>query len=548
VKHDEARMLLAPWALDLLDPEIREPVGDHIEVCGVCQMEAALYAEAVSGLFAYAARRPDALAVGTLPAFDAARLEALKLNVRRALAQKDGLLPGMPQAAPEALPHAARATGDRSPAAAHHAPPESPGRDRKGWRFRGRHIPPPMAPPPSPPASGEDDFGTDILDLAALVRRPSERLQPPLNAPATEAGGPETGSPPDERPPRVPGSPAAHEPLPRPAEDEQWAPAEPPVPVVEAAGAGQRAPGRTAPQSPPATTVPDSLESLLDLVAPRETPPRPAPPPAPEADAPAAGGASPGAGAAASKPAPAPELAPLAAASVAAATPARQRLPQPWEVFEDEQFPDEDDAFSTEAALDDLFGGPARGAAARAGVAGAPRVPAETTYIDEYGDPYILRKGVNSGWRSAAILLGLLSVGLFAALVAGFFVLLDTRNRADLLEQKQPRLALYFGFSNDEVQGTVYLQPPSYTRGLIAMDTLVNFPREKQLVLWAEGPDGVVLIRPLFRQVGSSRTYVDLTRVPRGFTRMFITEEDSPFRGQVPTGREVMTVRPPFDP
>jgi hypothetical protein len=147
-------------------------------------------------------------------------------------------------------------------------------------------------------------------------------------------------------------------------------------------------------------------------------------------------------------------------------------------------------------------------------------------------------------------MLGLVAVGLGAGIVYGFFALIDARDRADILEQREQFYSLYVPFQNEGFSGFIYLNPPNFNRGYMLLDLSEPVRRNRQLVVWVEHGNGrIKLVRPLFPlQQGDTQLRAPLFQLPDNITRLFITEERAPFAGQEPVGEEVVSADVPLAP
>jgi hypothetical protein len=675
VKHEEARDLLADYALDLLERDGLVDVAEHVDECEVCHAELRLYGQAARALASLAAREPAVLAA--------------TLDIPKPTGEVLGRI--------AALVHGSGNGNGRSLASV--APVESvtitgrPAQPRRRWGlFGGRPVAP--AEPEAAETSGEDEFGTETFDDLAPTPPPAavpargrqragekaisaETPPPGLDAPPVasdarsapgqavpsllaEAAGPPAAIPADSPPAEV-AVPSAAESTssrstPEPAPGAETPPAlsgesasppalAPRVPLPEVEGSrdasadptsgdagpggfdagigvddtavfGGGAAGATGTLERPAT---EDRAGETGIAAPLEEHAGPALPaaqeqpsahdavPASEPDAgtlededffgdpfaPGAGddwsaippsrrrrflrprerppgrrttgeyGASPAGGSprgdamspggpdapGGPPPGPRPRL-----------FGPRNRRRHAEDDFATDSFadllglPELDDTPPAPAPrpstadpaaehdlYDDLYELPAGEPRGRSAAAAAPAMVASPAPAPE------VRKS-GRGWVFATLMFALIAGILVAGGVAGFFVLVDYRNQATDLESKQPFLALQIGFTGEnDIQGIAYLESPGYTRGFLRLDNLPIPDKGRAYVLWAEGENGVQMIREV-RVTRDERLYLDLSRLPKNLSRLFFTEEQQGFRGNQPTGRVVATGVPPFVP
>ncbi|MFN0095579.1 MAG: hypothetical protein ACKVVT_12500 [Dehalococcoidia bacterium] len=156
-------------------------------------------------------------------------------------------------------------------------------------------------------------------------------------------------------------------------------------------------------------------------------------------------------------------------------------------------------------------------------------------------------EGEDAGsWRAWTIMLGIIAVAAIAGLGYTFFQLRETRDEANVLQQKVQSFAVQIGLRGDDFTGIAYMLP-TYNSGIIIFDGIPSLPPGREYVVWAEGSEGIKNIRA-FQPSTPSRTYVDLGRMPPGFRRIFITEEGrsrSGLRVQSPSGQVLVDGFPP---
>ncbi len=149
-------------------------------------------------------------------------------------------------------------------------------------------------------------------------------------------------------------------------------------------------------------------------------------------------------------------------------------------------------------------------------------------------------------WRVWAILLGVTSVALFAALVTGFFVLVNYRNRGDELQQVAEIAAVPLVVTSpisESLTGYGYYDP-SASRLLLVINGLPVTETGRQYVVWAEHAQGTTAIGSTGGDRRSTTSTLQLQLVPAGTKRIFMTDEASGARPPQPTGQVVLDARP----
>jgi hypothetical protein len=153
-------------------------------------------------------------------------------------------------------------------------------------------------------------------------------------------------------------------------------------------------------------------------------------------------------------------------------------------------------------------------------------------YDDDEEDALALQSPalVSSTWRFWTIMLAVFSAVLLGIIAVGYFFLRDIRDDTQQLSAENQAAAIILTFTSNDPDPDSNLRADGYFdrqrgRALLTVEGLPPIIGEQRYVVWAENSAGISRVADRLPVPGSSSQYMELPRVPRDASRIFLTIE-----------------------